>query len=121
MQPYQPITDKGLKNNDIAVYWTLGQGQTGTPLSIPRLSDKTVHIFSPDDSWGGASVSLNGSIDPNGVEYGVLTDDDKTDITQTADGAPRVIVPNVLNIQPVVTGGDGNTQIIVAIMAQGRA
>ena len=117
MTAYKQIVDKGLKPEDIAVYWELGAGQEGDPLSIPRYNDKTVHIFG---TWGGASVSLLGSIDPNRENFGVLTDDDKTPITQSADGVPRVIVPNALSIKPVVTGGDETTEIIIAIMANGR-
>lgn len=120
MQPLQQVQGKNIKNGDIAAYWTLGADQEGVPLEVPRFADKTVHIFSPSDNWNGASVSLQGSIDPNGLVYGNLTDDDKTEITQTADGVPRVVVPNVLSIQPVVTGGDGDTEIIVAIMGRGR-
>lgn len=115
---YVQIQNKGVRTNDLAVYWVLEQGDTATPITIPRYSDRTVHIFG---TFGGASVSLEGSIDPAGVVYGVLTDDDKSDITQTASAAPRVVIPNVLTVKPTITGGDGSTSITIALMAHGRA
>lgn len=110
-------SNKGLKRNDIAGYWELNAGDTAKPLSVPRFSLKAVHMFSPDESWNGAEVKLTGTIDPADCHYGVLTDDDKTDIVHTSNGAPRNVVPNCLSIKPEIVGGDSSTVVRVAIMA----
>lgn len=110
------VTSKNLLKGDILGSWNLKAGDTAVPLLCPRYSDKSVHIFG---TFGGASVTLQGTNDPALAVYGNIYDSAGTDITQAAAGKPWVILPNVYAIKPVITGGDGTTNLTIAIIGRG--
>ncbi len=96
-------------------------GDTGAPLQIPSMSDKTVHIFGTFGS--GGSVTLQGSNDPRvltnpgSAVWVALTDPQGNAITKTA-AAIEALLENPIFIRPIVTAGDGSTDLTVIISAK---
>ena len=113
---FTEVTNKGVRTGDIFGNWQLASGDIAVPLICPRYSDKSVHIFG---TWGGATVTLKGTNDENLAVYENMYDHETTDISQTADRKPWIILPNVYAIKPVITGGDGTTNLKIAITGRG--
>lgn len=116
-QVFTVVETKGIRRGDILGIWTLKSGDTAEPLMVPRYSDKSVHIFG---TWNGATVSMQATNDPNLNTYGEAYDPEGMNISQTLDGNPTIIFPNVLAIKPVISGGDAGTKITVAIVGHGE-
>lgn len=104
-----------LRETDILGYWVLTPGDTASPLLCPRFADKTIHMFG---TWGGATVKLQESNDPNLSSYQDAYDVTSTAISKTADGALQVLITNPYAIKPVITGGSGSS-VTVAVMGRG--
>lgn len=114
------------------ILWSgLDQDDSGQAVRLGKYSDKTVHIYG---TFGGATVNLYGSNDPRaqddidaGTTFGaktavwtVLTDAQANAITKTS-AAIEVIEENPMFVMPVVTGGDGTTALVVALVAKRAA
>lgn len=110
-------TSKGIRAGDIAGKWNLKAGDTAAPLLCPRYSDKSVHIFGV---WGGATVTLRGGNDDQLAQFEDMYDPSAVSIVQSAAHAPWIVFPNVLALKPVISGGDGTTDLTVAIVGRGR-
>lgn len=102
--------------------WTLANGDTGAPLSLPSLADKSVHIHGTFGT--GGSVTLYGSNNPADFTVAAgsgtwiaLTDPQGNAITKTA-AAIEQILENVCFIAPKVTAGDGTTSLTVSICSK---
>lgn len=93
--------------------WTgLGNGDTGKPVRVSHLADKTVML---DGTFGsGGSVDIEGSMDNSTWE--VLTDPQGNAITLTT-ATVEAISENTRFIRPNVTAGDGTTSLNVRIGA----
>lgn len=110
---------KGVRQGDILGSWNMGSGDVATPLLCPRYNDKSVQIFG---TWGGATVSLQCTNDPAlaAGSYQDAYDFEGTTISQTADRKPWVILPLVYALKPVITGGNGTTNLVIAIVGRGE-
>lgn len=108
---------KGIRAGDIMGAWRLALGDTAQPLLCPRYSDKSVHIFG---TWGGASVTLKGGNDEALAQFDDMYDPADVVITQTAARKPWIIFPNVYALKPVLSGGDGTTDLYIAIVGRGN-
>lgn len=116
----------GLTNVKQIVWSGLDGDDSGTAEKTAKYADKSVHIFG---TFGGATVTLYGSNDKDAVEadraagtlfqnktavWTVLVDPQGNSIAKTA-ASIEAILENPLYILPVVTGGDGTTDLTVAI------
>lgn len=108
--------DKAIRRGDIFGYWELRSGDTAVPLLCPRFADKSIHIFG---TFSSASITMKGSNDPSLTSFDDVYDFEGTVITQSAARKPWVLMPNVYAIKPVITGGDGNTLLKVAVVGRG--
>ena len=113
---------KGLTGRDLLGYWELEAGDTAQPLLMPRLSDKSLHVFPVTGfDWNGASVAMKQT---NDHELGVWTpafDSFDTEIVQTSNRRGWVILPNMFGLMPEITGGTpGTTKLRVALMGYGE-
>lgn len=91
--------------------WTaLANGDTGAKVQFASHPDKTVHILGTFGS--GGTVSLQGSND--GTNWVILTDPLGNAITLTAEGL-KVVMENPLYIRPIVSAGDGTTDLTVIL------
>ena len=82
---------------------------TGTPAQWCEYDKRCVSITG---TFGGATVTLQGSND--GTNYFTLTDQQTVAISKTAAALEQVNELPLL-VKPVVTGGDGTTDIDVII------
>ncbi len=120
------ITWQNQKTRLIA--WTgLKQIDSGQAVDMSLFSDKTIHAFG---TWGGATMTLYGSSDPRvitdqnaGTLFGVKTaswviteDSGGANIAFTSDDLSEII-EDPLYLLPVMSGGDGTTNISVIISA----
>jgi hypothetical protein len=93
--------------SSLLVTWTpVTQADTCNPVSFPDHPDKSLQC---SGTFGSASVALNGSND--GTNYAGLNSPNSTVIAITAAGVKSVL-ENTLYVQPVATGGSGQTLAI---------
>jgi len=98
------------------ILWeTMLVGDVGQPQRVPNYADKTVHV---EGSFsGGATFTIEGSNEDVAapIAWIGLTDPQGTAISKTVD-AIEAILENTLQIRPVVTSGDGSTDINVYLL-----
>jgi len=98
-------------------YWLhtwqgLANGDTGRPVRVSHMADKTVTV---EGTFGaGGSISIEGSMDA--ITWAVLTDPQGNEITLTTEGV-EAITENTRFVRPNVTAGDGTTDLTVRIGA----
>lgn len=97
--------------------WTpLANGDTGTPESPGRLSDRSIQI---KGTFGaGGSVTIQGSND--NVTWATLRDPAGLALTFTSADI-KEILENTNFIRPNVTAGDGTTALTVIVAAASTA
>lgn len=103
-----------VKNQSSYITWSgLLNGDDGDAIEIAGAPDKTVTITG---TFGvGGTCSIQGS--NNGTTWLVLTDPQGNAITKTADSI-EVILESPRFIRPIVTAGDGTTNLTVIICAK---
>lgn len=91
--------------------WTLGVSDDGVPIEVVNFADRSVQV---EGSFGGASVSIEGSND--GVNYRTLTDPQGNDLLITT---PKVeMVTEVTQfLRPRVVSGAA-TSVTVSLLAR---
>lgn len=95
---------------------TIPNGNTGTPLLINRMTDRSVQV---SGTFGaGGTVVLEGSND--GTNYYTLNDLQGNALSFTSARLEGISEPATY-IRPSVTAGDGTTSINVYLVAVGRA
>lgn len=83
---------------------------TGAAVELVDYADKTSTITG---TFGvGGSITLQGS--NNGTDWFALTDAQTSAVTKTS-AAMELIVENPRYIRPIVTAGDGTTNLVVQI------
>lgn len=93
----------------------LENGDSGRPLISPHLNDKSVQVLG---TFGvGGTLIIEGSND-GGTTYVTLTDEQGSALSFTTAGL-KTILQNVEVIRPRVTGGDGDTDLTVCLVASG--
>lgn len=111
----KPSPDTGFAGDAALITWTLTQGQSGESVQLAAYTDRTVQFAG---TWGGTSISLEGSMD--GTTYTVLTDPQGNAITKTAN-AIEAVTEGTVYVRPKATGGDGTTSVKVMLLAKGDA
>ncbi len=97
-------------SQDVALTtWALAVADTALPVKLGVYSDRTVQV---EGTFGGASVSLQGSND--GVNYHTLTDPQGNALTFSAPGLETVMELPFF-IKPTLSGGDGTTSVVVTM------
>lgn len=101
--------------NGIIKWSSLGEDDEGDWVKIGTLADKTIHIF----GVFGATVKFEGS-NESGVPTAPVTlvDPQGNQISATSRKM-EVILENPVQMRPVITGGDVNTDVTVIICAKG--
>lgn len=101
----------------IVLEWTgLLQGDDGEWKPLSYWNDKCLHMYGTLD---GATVTLQGSNEsaPTAGNAVGLTDPTQTAISFTVKGIKQVL-ENPLFVRPVVTGGDGTTNLTVRLVCR---
>lgn len=89
----------------------------GQPLQFAGHADKTVHVFG---TFGGASVSFQASndprvlTDPGNAAWFTMDDINGLPMTYSSNGGDMLVL-NPRFTRPVLTGGNGTTDITVII------
>ncbi len=97
--------------------WTgLDLDDSGSPIEVVDFPDRTVTVTGTFGAAG--SVTLQGSND--GTNWFALTDGQGNAITKTAAGM-ELIVEAPRYIRPLVTAGDGTTNLSVQILCRRTA
>ena len=101
-------------SQDVAVTtWSpLAAGDSADPINLGVYSDRTVQV---DGTFGGATVVLEGSLEPDPINYATLTDPQGNGLSFSA--AKIEAVSEVVNhIRPRVIGGDGTTSLTCTLL-----
>lgn len=111
--PTTTDTNAVIKTQKIPVIatWNLVAGQSGDIFKCLGFNDKCVHV---GGVFGGASVAIKGGNINDAAQLVALKDFDGAAITFTELGLNSVR-DNIGYIQPIVTGGDGTTALVIAI------
>lgn len=104
------ITDG--EGRTVIVRWALGPGDTGRPVRYGGAADRTVQIIG---TFGGATVSMEGTLEDTATTWMPLTDAQGNAISATAN-ALEAITELVRQIRPVVTGGTGTNVTVLLLM-----
>lgn len=92
-----------------------------TPLLGAR-SEKTVHVIGAGGDFNGATVTIEGTLSFADEHYGLLNSvPDTDDLSFTAQTRPRIVLPNVTRIKPVVTGTLAGSGVIVRLLVTSAA
>lgn len=111
------VTPNGIINrHTIVLQWggvnKIVQGDTCTAdQSVGGAGLKSVQI---EGNFGGGTVAIQGSND--GVTFETLLDASNSAISKTSAALVQILTPS-LWIQPVLTGGNGSTSLMITIIA----
>lgn len=109
VQPGGPNVDHGT-----LVTWSgLLNGDDGSPVNLSDFPDRTVQVIGTFGA--GGSVNFEGS--NNGVNWAVLTDPQGNAISKTTASMEAVTETPVF-VRPIVTAGDGATNLSVIMFAR---
>jgi hypothetical protein len=89
---------------------SLVNDEEGEPIAFAQFTDKSVQVAG---TFGGASVSFLGSND--GVNYSVLTDPQGNALSFIGPKI-KLVSEATAFVKPVVTGGDGSTNLTVTTL-----
>ncbi len=99
------ITWAGLLNTD-----------TGEPVAIPTLVEKSVQLSGTLGVGGSARIEGSNHIPPASPTWGTLKDADGTDLNLNAIGMFRMVRETPYLIRPNITAGDGSTNLTVKML-----
>jgi hypothetical protein len=82
------------------------EADTFESVVVPTYQDMSVQV---GGTFGGATITIQGTLDPDEAEYSTLTStDESSDLTFTAIGL-QVILQNTHRIRPLISGGAGTS------------
>jgi hypothetical protein len=87
-------------------------GDTGKPFECPHYADKSVQVIG---TFGGATVTIQGSNMKDTPTYATLNDDGGTALTFTSAGIKK-IRENTYWVRPIISGGDETTNLDVYLL-----
>ena len=108
-------TDNGIRGVLVAKWEGLGIGgsDVGSGFSCPNYPTKSVQVLG---TFGGATVTLQGSNIPDNPEYATLNDAEGDALTFASAGIKQML-ENAYWIRPVVSGLGATTDLDVYLMA----
>jgi hypothetical protein len=108
-----PTRNVTLTNSDMAVLYTwsgLLNTDDGQPVESPPYADRTVQVTGTFGVGGNARIEGSN----NGTNWNTLNDPQGTPLNFTA-GNIEVLLENPRFIRPIITAGDGTTNIAVTM------
>ncbi len=88
-------------------------GDSGAPFACPNYTDKSIQVFG---TFGGATVTIQGSNVIDSPTYATLNDPSGTSLAITSAGIKQVL-ENTYWIRPIVSGGDTTTDLDIYLLA----
>jgi hypothetical protein len=113
--PTIPVTiTEGEARTFIATWPNMASGDVGEPIRYAGAADRTVQVIG---EFGGATVSLEGTLEPVPTTWLPLNDAQGQPVEITE---PRLeaITELVRHVRPAVTGGTGTNVTILLLMRQ---
>ena len=98
----------------IATWTPLALNDDGSWVEFVQQADRSIQV---SGTFGGATVTIQGSNEPSPTSGPTLTDLGGTSLSFTSAGL-RSIAEGARQVRPVVTGGDGTTAITVRMVAR---
>lgn len=99
----------------VAEWLNMAAGDVGAPVKFAGASDRTVHVTGDFD---GASVLVQGSLEPTPSEFVSLTDPQGNALS-IGVGKVETVMELVRHIRPEVSGGGASTAVNVYILLGG--
>lgn len=105
------------------VWEGLSGSDTGLPFTLAAHSDKTVHVYG---TFSGGSLVLQGSNDPranpdhpdhSSADWQTLVDPSGSSISVSQNDVVQIL-DNTLYVRPLVSGGDGSTDLNVSVVGK---
>ena len=87
---------------------------TGAPFLCPHYADKSIQVVG---TFGGATVTIQGSNMIDSPTYATLNDATGTALTITS-ACIKQILENTYWIRPYITGADANTNLDVYLLVE---
>jgi len=87
---------------------------TGAPFACSNYADKSIQVVG---TFGGATVTIQGSNVVDSPVYATLNDGVGTALTFTSAGIKQIL-ENTYWIRPYITGADANTNLDVYLLAE---
>lgn len=106
------VNTYGSRSN-VFVWPALANGDTGLPIEIPGLANRSVQVTGTFGA--GGSITMQGSND--GSNWATLTDGDGNNITITAAKIEN-IYEFTRYVRPSVTAGDGTTALTITLVGR---
>lgn len=97
-------------------YPNIKAGDTCAPISLARYADRSVQVTG---TYSGASISIQGTCEDN-TNYAVLTDPSGLDLNISSGARSKFVTELTALTKPVITGGDGNTDLTVTFICRGQ-
>lgn len=123
IQPYTYVAlPKTMDNKgvNLATWGPLANGDSGLPVALDNLSDRSIQIFGTFGA--GGTIIWEGSNDDDGTgtvgHFVTLNDPFNVALSFTA-AALKGIIEGVRYMRPRVTAGDGTTALTVYLFARG--
>jgi hypothetical protein len=99
----------------LTIEWTsLGQGDDGAWFMLGHYNDKCLHVWG---TFGGATMTIQGSNEDAPTNPIALTDPTQTSIALIVAGIKQIL-ENPLFIRPKITGGDGTTSLTARLVCR---
>jgi hypothetical protein len=99
----------------VLITWTgLLNTDTGAPVAIPTLVEKSVQLSGTLGVGGNARIE--GSNHTSTPVWGTLKDADGADLNLNAIGMFRMVRETPYQIRPIITAGDGSTNLTVKLL-----
>lgn len=98
------VSDKGDGSTKTVIWTPVTESDTCAAVSLPELTDKSIHV---SGTFGSASVAVKGS-NNGGASFASLNDPTGTVIAISGE-AIKAVLENTLLVQPVASGGSGQT------------
>lgn len=99
----------------VVTKWVLAVGDSGKPVTLPALGDRSVHIYGTVGA--GGSITMQGSNDVEATGQDWQTLDGQSAPLTLLTGGIYAIMPTAVQIRPLVVGGDGTTNITVILLS----
>lgn len=97
-------------------YTGIRAGDTCSAIGLARYADRSVQV---SGTFGGATVAIQGT-NEDSTNFYTLSDSGGLDLSLTAPGRPRFITEATLHTKPLITGGDGTTDLTITFFCRGQ-
>ena len=107
-----------IKPGTVLYLWeAVGLADTCDPIAVGDFPEKSVQVTG---TYGGGTLTIQGSNsnDPSAGTFDTLNDPSSTALSWTTGSRVEQVLENTVQIKPVLTGGDGTTDLDVFLVVK---